>query len=295
LGPVSRRLRPAVAEEAPVVAEDAAVDAVDAAAARAETVEVGEDGNEETPVIDVHAAHGGIHTWKDFWIHLGTITLGLLIAISLEQSAEWVHHRHERHQLEEDLRSEAASNHDSAVIDVAIYDKVIAWLLEIQRGVDVARASGGKAVFGYPARADGIPDSPRFTAYHVLESEAWTTAKESSLLVLLPRDEAEIHARVYIQSDLVESFRERTRELGVRQGAFETRFSHGTYPPVFDLSSLTPQQLDEYDALLADELETYRIGIARLKIFAAANDYVLFGGVSEDELRKAILKANMPQ
>ena len=281
--------------ETAAVAKDAAVDAVDAAAARAETVEVGEDGNEETPVIDVHAAHGGIHTWKDFWIHLGTITLGLLIAISLEQSAEWVHHRHERHTLEEDLRSEAASNHDSAVIDVAIYDKVIAWLLEIQRGGDAARASGGKAVFVYPARADGIPDSPRFAAYHVLESEAWTTAKESSLLVLLPRDEAEIHARVYIQSDLVESFRERTRELGVRQGAFETRFSHGTYPPVFDLSSLTPQQLDEYDALLADELETYRIGIARLKIFAAANDYVLSGGVSEDELRKAILKANMPQ
>ena len=48
--------------ETAAVAEDAAVDAVDAAAARAETVEVGEDGNEETAVIDVHAAHGGIHT-----------------------------------------------------------------------------------------------------------------------------------------------------------------------------------------------------------------------------------------
>jgi hypothetical protein len=251
--------------------------------------------SEETAVIDVHAAHGGIHTWKDFWIHLGTITLGLLIAIGLEQSAEWVHHRYQRHTLEEDLRQEGSSNHDSAVIDVAIYDKIIAWLLQIQQGVDQARATGGRAPFVYPDRPDGIPDSPRFAAYHVLESEAWTTAKESSLLVLLRRDEAEIHARVYIQSDLVESFRERTRELGARRGAFETRFSHGTYPPVFDLSSLTPQQLDEYDALLADELETYRIGIVRLNIFAAANDYVLFGGTSEDELRKAILKANMPQ
>jgi hypothetical protein len=281
--------------ETAAVAEDATAEPVDAATARAETVEVGEDGNEETPVIDVHAAHGGIHTWKDFWIHLGTITLGLLIAIGLEQSAEWVHHRYQRHTLEEDLRQEGSSNHDSAVIDVAIYDKIIAWLLQIQQGVDQARATGGRAPFVYPDRPDGIPDSPRFAAYHVLESEAWTTAKESSLLVLLRRDEAEIHARVYIQSDLVESFRERTRELGARRGAFETRFSHGTYPPVFDLSSLTPQQLDEYDALLADELETYRIGIARLKIFAAANDYVLSGGVSEDELRKAILKANMPQ
>ena len=69
--------------------------------------QIGENKSEETPVIDVHAPHGGLHTWKDFWIHLGTITLGLLIAISLEQSVEWLHRLHERGQLEEDLRSEA--------------------------------------------------------------------------------------------------------------------------------------------------------------------------------------------
>src|ERR1039458_9388935 len=154
----------AVGSESVAAGSESAVDASEGAGARSESEEAEEirastNENEETPVIDVHAAHGGIHTWKDFWIHLGAITLGLLIAISLEQSAEWVHHRHERPQLEEDLRSEAASNHDSAVIDVAIYDKVIAWLLEIQRGGDAARASGGKAVFVYPARADGIPVS----------------------------------------------------------------------------------------------------------------------------------------
>ena len=31
---------------------------------------------EESTMIDVHAPHGGLHTWKDFWIHLGTITWG---------------------------------------------------------------------------------------------------------------------------------------------------------------------------------------------------------------------------
>src|SRR5580704_18116854 len=82
-----------------------------------ETVEAHANANEkskETPVIDVHAPQGGVHTWKDFWIHLGTITLGLLIAISLEQSVEWLHHRHQRHQLEADLHSEALHNRDFA-------------------------------------------------------------------------------------------------------------------------------------------------------------------------------------
>ena len=81
----------------------------------------------------------------------------------------------------------------------------------------------------------------------------------------------------------------------MRQGAFEARFSHGTYPPVLDLSKLTQQQLDEYEAILADELEAVRVATARLKIFDAANDYVLSGGRSESEIRDAIVKANMPQ
>jgi hypothetical protein len=176
-----------------------------------------------------------------------------------------------------------------------LYDKVIAWLLQLQRGVDDARTTGGKSPFVYPARPDGIPDSPRYAAYHVLATEAWTTAKESSLLVLLPRDEAEIYARVSIQIGQVDETREQVRALGIRQGAFETRFSHGTYPPAFELSRLTSQQLDEYEALLADELEGVRVASSRLRIFAAANDYVLSGGVEETKLRDAILKANTPQ
>jgi len=263
---------------------------VDTADAVAET-RVGTD--EETPVIDVHAPHGGMHTWKDFWIHLGTITLGLLIAISLEQSVEWVHRMHERSQLEEDLRAEAENNHGYVAIDIAIYDKQIDWLLALQRGVEEARTSGGKEAMAYPARPDGTPDSPRYVAYHVPETEAWTTAKESSLVALLPRAEAEIYARVYLQNDQVNETREQVRALGIRQGAFETRFSHGTYPPDMSGAQMTAQDLDEYEKVLADELEAVRIARVRLKIFGAANDYVLSGGTSELEARQAILKANV--
>ena len=89
--------------------------------------------------------------------------------------------------------------------------------------------------------------------------------------------------------------RERVRLLGEQQGAVETRYSHGIYPPDIDLAGLTPQQLDEYEAVLASELEAARIAQARLRIFASANDYVLSGGVSESGFRDAISKANLPQ
>ena len=249
----------------------------------------------ETAVIDVHAPHGGLHTRKDFWIHLGTITLGLLIAISLEQSVEWVHRVHERSQLEADLRVEGESNRRHVQIDLAVYDKIVAWLLELQRGVDAERDSGGKAPFVYPARPDGVPDSPRYAAYHVLETEVWTTATESSQLVLLPHNEAEIYARNYVQADQVQEYRDRVRVLGIEQGAFESRFARGSYPPAFDLAKLTPQQLDEYEAILTAQLEEIRVAASRLRIFNASNEYVLAGGRNESEIRAAILKANSPQ
>jgi len=81
-----------LADEAAVIAEGTPLVGDNDEAGRSAEIRTTEDETkEETPVIDVHAPHGGLHTWKDFWIHLGTITLGLLIAISLEQSVEWVH------------------------------------------------------------------------------------------------------------------------------------------------------------------------------------------------------------
>jgi hypothetical protein len=35
------------------------------------------------PMLDVHAPHQSVHTWKDFFIHIATIVVGLLIATSL--------------------------------------------------------------------------------------------------------------------------------------------------------------------------------------------------------------------
>lgn len=104
-------------------------------------------------MLDVHMPHA-THTWKDFFIHIATITVGLLIAVSLEQTVEWVHHLHQRHQLEADLRAEAARNHDNAEIDIAIYDNVVKWLLQLQ-------SAGRRCTDGQSQSAFRLPRSPR--------------------------------------------------------------------------------------------------------------------------------------
>ena len=58
-------------------------------------------------MLDVHPPHASTHTWRDFFIHIATIVIGLLIAVGLEQTVEYVHHLHQRHELEQNLHDEA--------------------------------------------------------------------------------------------------------------------------------------------------------------------------------------------
>src|SRR2546423_7880667 len=71
------------------------------------------------PVLDVHPPHETVHGWRDFFVHLFTITIGLLIALSLEGCVEWRHHRHLVHEAETSLREEIRGNseHISDAID----------------------------------------------------------------------------------------------------------------------------------------------------------------------------------
>jgi hypothetical protein len=34
------------------------------------------------PMLEMHAPHQLVHTWKDFFIHIATIVVGLLIAVA---------------------------------------------------------------------------------------------------------------------------------------------------------------------------------------------------------------------
>jgi hypothetical protein len=61
-------------------------------------------------VIEVHPPTEPVHGWRDFLVHLFTITIGLLIALSMEGCVEWQHHRHLVHDAEASLRREIEGN-----------------------------------------------------------------------------------------------------------------------------------------------------------------------------------------
>jgi hypothetical protein len=68
--------------------------------------------------MEVHPPSHPLLSWKDFFVHIATITIGLLIAIALEQAVEAIHHRHQRSEARENLRNEIAANRSILASDL---------------------------------------------------------------------------------------------------------------------------------------------------------------------------------
>ena len=72
-------------------------------------------------MIEVHPPEKRIHGVGEFFLHLFTITIGLLIALALENAAGAVHHRHQREEAEATIRQEMRENREElAKADAAI-------------------------------------------------------------------------------------------------------------------------------------------------------------------------------
>ncbi len=61
-------------------------------------------------MIEVHPPHEDVHSWRQFFIHIVAITIGLLIAIGLEQTVVYFHHRRQLQEARRELADELESN-----------------------------------------------------------------------------------------------------------------------------------------------------------------------------------------
>jgi hypothetical protein len=60
--------------------------------------------------MDIHPPHGPVNSLKDFLLHLLTVILGILIALSLEGLLEWHHHRSLAEEARSNLSAEIREN-----------------------------------------------------------------------------------------------------------------------------------------------------------------------------------------
>jgi hypothetical protein len=134
---------------------------------------------EAPPMIEVHEPHEAIHSWKDILIHIGIISIGLLIAIGLDETVVYFHHQNQAHQLEESLRQESLANRDVVKFDIASIDTLIENTQLNMANLDRARMVAGKYAFVYIQ-----PQIHGNLLY--LSNTAWLAVRDGGSLSLLP-------------------------------------------------------------------------------------------------------------
>jgi hypothetical protein len=142
-------------------------------------------------MLDVHAPHQELHTWKSFFIHLATIVIGLLIAVGLEQTVEYFHHRQQVAEIRRSLAEERRINElifTSACNEFRRYAPILMGSLQT---LTYLRAHPGAPPSQWPGRFSFYMLITRF------QDSAWKTALQSAALGYMPRAEVRAYSDIY--------------------------------------------------------------------------------------------------
>jgi hypothetical protein len=141
-------------------------------------------------MLDVHVPHP-TPTLRDFFIHIATIVVGLLIAIGLEQTVEYLHHRHQIKETRDALLLEREENRKRFVRYCANYQ----W--------ETAAFDNNMLVLAYIEQHPGTPQEklPGVLYWGMGRSQfahtAWDSAQQGGVLPLMPPDEVLVGQRFY--------------------------------------------------------------------------------------------------
>src|ERR1700722_7549728 len=203
-------------------------------------------------MLDIPPAHHAASTWRDFFIHITTIVLGLLIAIGLEQAVEALHRQHERSQIRESLHSELLEIENDTVTSRVTLATRNQWAK-----ARIARVRA--AVWQHQPLPPPDP-TPGATILVRPDDPLWRSAKTSGLAPLLTEQEVAAYSEIESLAAKIDVSYDRMVVAHSSHLAFEHEFPSLNGSP--DLSHASAQDLRHYLNLLTEEqLAIYYIGL----------------------------------
>jgi hypothetical protein len=145
----------------------------------------------EPPLLDVHPIHAPVRAWRDFFIQIATIVVGLCIAVGIQQTVEFIRNHSQRAELRRTLRLEREDNYKTFASNAA------AWRWGI------AELENNLLVFQYIRQHPGTPQEKLpgvllwATSNYDFGSAAWDAAHQSGRVTLLPSEEIESNSSLY--------------------------------------------------------------------------------------------------
>jgi hypothetical protein len=246
-------------------------------------------------LLDVHPPHEPVHGWKAALTHIGIIVIGLFIAVAIEQTVVHFHEAHERHSLEEQMRTVLADDlrlddenlREFAQLRAYFAEQRLAILAHLHRGV--------------PAAAPPAND-PRMKIFFRFPSLApYEAAKEKGTVALLPTERIRIYNRIAFALQLAARVRDGHLDTLQAITAFHERYTDSTgnlqlrsVAPGPDLGALSPAELDRYLDLIAAAIKYVDLFSARLRLFDAEALAILHGATEESQLLDAATQSLEP-
>ena len=136
--------------------------------------------------MDLHPPGGPVRSVKDFFVHIGVVTLGILIALGLEQLVE-AHHRANLAKIAvAGFRKELAYN------EIQVKD-VLARMPELQGKIDKAISRLSAA----PSPGEAEPIAYPGISLDLVSTASWDTAIATQALSELPFDAVTRYAEAY--------------------------------------------------------------------------------------------------
>lgn len=211
-------------------------------------------------MLDVHAPHEVLHTWKDFFIHIATIVIGLLIAIGLEQTVEYFHHRNQVAEIRRSLAEERRINEVIFTGASNEFRRYAPILLGSLQTLTYLRTHPGASPSQWPGRFSFYMLNTHF------QDSAWKTALQSVALEYMPRAEVRTYSDIYAR--LAEVSDESLAELHavIRAKSFMLQIP--------DAAAINSEQSSQAYALVSDvAISLYLMGIGERNIARLYGDF----------------------
>ena len=146
-------------------------------------------------MIEVHPPSEPVHGWRDFLIHLATITIGLLIALSLEGCVQFWHHRSLVHEAEESLQIEIKANAQElqgALDDVRKEQEVLRQDLAVM-----------KKIIANPKETNREDLTINFRI-RTFANVSWRTTQSTGALSYMPYERAKEYSKLYEEQNEID-------------------------------------------------------------------------------------------
>src|SRR5262249_22797978 len=136
--------------------------------------------------MEIHAPHGQVQSLRDVTVHLAIVTVGILIALGLEQGVEWYHHRELANEARETILSELRDNRNTIERQLTNFPKFRADAVKAFRFISDYKNHGKTDIQWTGAFYYSAP----------LRATSWSTAQTVGALAFLPYADVEKFANL---------------------------------------------------------------------------------------------------